>query len=295
MFKPRLLLVVLFLIGSSLTARADFLSGADSPASSLGANGDHYLATTSGMLYKKTSGTWTIIQNRLLVKGDRGAAGLRGPQGGTGPAGPRLRTAANATALAALIPNTMGEPVVRLDNKSIWIANSTTTGDYSQISTAGTTGPAGPAGAAGPTGPAGAAGAAGAPGTAGTFANGQLLKDSTGATVLSPNLRQMFMPNGTDAAIDFSDPQQVTFGPNDTTQISTYANTDYSQAGLYTATGTYSCSVEVNADGTNPGTPKTTITLNAQQLLITGIPSTNPLTLNSIWNDAGTLKVSAGP
>ena len=49
-------------------------------------NGDYYINTTTGDLYKKTNNTWTNISN---IKGPEGAQGPQGPQGIQGKQGPQ--------------------------------------------------------------------------------------------------------------------------------------------------------------------------------------------------------------
>jgi hypothetical protein len=59
--------------------------GTTVPASGLGVNGDLYLRTTTGDVYQKASGAWSIVGN---IMGPAGATGATGPAGPTGPMGP---------------------------------------------------------------------------------------------------------------------------------------------------------------------------------------------------------------
>lgn len=63
------------------------LSGSTAPSTLLGTNGDYYINTTSGALYKK-NGTWSVILNLIGQPGQAGAPGVNGSVvtvGGTVP------------------------------------------------------------------------------------------------------------------------------------------------------------------------------------------------------------------
>jgi hypothetical protein len=66
---------------------AEWYSGAGAPASGLGVNGDHYLNTTTGDVYKKLANTWTATGN---IKGATGPSGSGGAQSITATAGSAL-------------------------------------------------------------------------------------------------------------------------------------------------------------------------------------------------------------
>lgn len=58
--------------------------GAGAPAGGTGVDGDYYLRTTNGDVYKKTAGVWAVVGN---IKGPTGATGATGPAGPAGPPG----------------------------------------------------------------------------------------------------------------------------------------------------------------------------------------------------------------
>src|SRR5690554_519670 len=62
----------------------DFLHGSTDPGASLGKEGDVYLNTSSGDLFRKENGTWTLLMNLV---GPEGPEGPQGPQGEQGPPG----------------------------------------------------------------------------------------------------------------------------------------------------------------------------------------------------------------
>src|SRR5690554_8065234 len=62
----------------------DFLHGNTDPGASLGKEGDVYLNTSSGDLFRKENGTWTLLMNLV---GPEGPEGPQGPQGEQGPPG----------------------------------------------------------------------------------------------------------------------------------------------------------------------------------------------------------------
>ena len=63
-------------------------NGTGAPSNVLGVNGDYYLEDVSGDLYKKSSGTYSVVANLL---GPAGAAGTPGANGTNGAAGTVLR------------------------------------------------------------------------------------------------------------------------------------------------------------------------------------------------------------
>jgi|SRR5690625_1736747 len=62
----------------------DFLHGSTDPGASLGNEGDVYLNTSSGDLFRKENGAWTLLMNLV---GPEGPEGPQGPQGQQGPQG----------------------------------------------------------------------------------------------------------------------------------------------------------------------------------------------------------------
>jgi hypothetical protein len=63
------------LTGAAGANGATWRNGSGAPANSLGANGDYYLDTATGDVYKKAAGTYSVVGN------------IKGPTGATGPAG----------------------------------------------------------------------------------------------------------------------------------------------------------------------------------------------------------------
>lgn len=66
------------------TGASVWFSGAGIPSGATGKNGDFYLKTANGDVYKKVAGTWTVIVN---IKGPAGANGVDGATGAQGPQG----------------------------------------------------------------------------------------------------------------------------------------------------------------------------------------------------------------
>ena len=64
-----------------------FLHGADDPSADLGRDGDVYLNTTSGDLFRKENGAWALLMNLVGPEGPEGPQGDQGPQGEQGPPG----------------------------------------------------------------------------------------------------------------------------------------------------------------------------------------------------------------
>lgn len=56
-----------------------WFDGAGVPSSGTGSNGDYYLNTTNGDVYRKTSGTWSVVGNIKGPQGNAGADGADGP------------------------------------------------------------------------------------------------------------------------------------------------------------------------------------------------------------------------
>src|SRR5690606_23320909 len=63
----------------------DFLHGDTDPTGALGKEGDVYLNTSSGDLFRKENGSWTLLMNLVGPQGPQGPEGPEGPQGEQGP------------------------------------------------------------------------------------------------------------------------------------------------------------------------------------------------------------------
>src|SRR5690606_1571105 len=62
----------------------DFLHGSTDPGASLGKEGDVYLNTSSGDLFRKENGAWTLLMNLVGPQGPQGQQGQQGPPGADG-------------------------------------------------------------------------------------------------------------------------------------------------------------------------------------------------------------------
>jgi hypothetical protein len=111
------------------------------PSGTLGTDGDWYLDTTTGSVYEKVGGTWTL---RMTMTGATGGVGVTGPMGPTGPAGARGVTGPTG-------PQGVTGPMGPTGPQGV-------TGATGAASTV--VGPTGATGATGPAGPTGATGAA---------------------------------------------------------------------------------------------------------------------------------------
>lgn len=60
-----------------------WFDGAGVPSSGTGSNGDYYLNTSNGDVYRKSAGAWSVVGN---IKGPQGDAGADGADGADGPA-----------------------------------------------------------------------------------------------------------------------------------------------------------------------------------------------------------------
>jgi hypothetical protein len=63
---------------------AAWYNGTGAPSVSLGTNGDYYLDDSTGNVYQKSAGAWSIAAS---IKGPQGIQGIQGIQGPIGPAG----------------------------------------------------------------------------------------------------------------------------------------------------------------------------------------------------------------
>jgi hypothetical protein len=137
MFKRFFLIIAAIALTSSATARANFLSGTTTPPADLGADGDHYLNIATGTLSKRTSGTWSAIQSRIVARGDRGITGQRGVAGPIGPAGPGLRVFPNTPTRTSASPQYFGQLCLQSDTNSLWRGTAETPGAWQLIPTQG--------------------------------------------------------------------------------------------------------------------------------------------------------------
>lgn len=148
-----------------------WLSGAGAPANSIGTEGDFYIDTTAGGLYRKGPSVWSFVRSIIGpqgVAGPTGATGPAGPTGATGAAGQSVRILGSVGSVGALpfSGNTTGDGYLIAGDLYIW-NGSTWTNVGNITGPQGATGPAGPQGVAGPTGATGPAGPTGDAGPAG--------------------------------------------------------------------------------------------------------------------------------
>lgn len=139
------------------------------PSGGTGVDGDLYLRTANGDVYKKTSGSWGVIAN---ITGPEGPAGSTGPTGATGAAGSNGTNGTNGTngVDGATWLTGSGAPsggadddlYLRTSNGDVYKRVSGSWGVIGNI-----TGPTGPQGATGATGAAGSNGSNGSNGADG--------------------------------------------------------------------------------------------------------------------------------
>src|SRR5690625_7385671 len=65
----------------------EFLSGTSDPTPDIGDDGDVFLNTSSGDLFKREGGSWSLLMNLVGPQGPQGPQGPEGPQGAQGPDG----------------------------------------------------------------------------------------------------------------------------------------------------------------------------------------------------------------
>lgn len=140
---------------------ATWYTGSGAPGNGSGVDNDLYLRTSNGDVYKKTSGSWSVVAN---ITGPQGPSGATGAAGATGPAG---ANGTNGTDGATWITGT-GSPVGYGVNSDLYLDISNgdvykkTAGSWNLI-----TNIKGPQGATGATGAAGTNGTNGTNGTDG--------------------------------------------------------------------------------------------------------------------------------
>lgn len=83
--------------GAGGGAAMQFLYGDGDPTPDLGRDGDVYLNTSSGDLFKREDGDWTLLMNLVGPQGPQGQQGPRGQQGPQGEQGPPGRGIADIT------------------------------------------------------------------------------------------------------------------------------------------------------------------------------------------------------
>jgi hypothetical protein len=88
--------------GTAGAAGAKWYSSASDPSSAIGITGDYALNTTSGDVFKRGAGGWTLEGNLM---GPTGATGAQGPQGATGATG-ATGTAGSRWHVVSGIPST---------------------------------------------------------------------------------------------------------------------------------------------------------------------------------------------
>ncbi len=70
------------------SAAGAWLTGNSAPGATLGKDGDLYLNLSTGDVWQKTFGAWTLASNIIGPQGSAGIAGPQGPKGDAGAAGP---------------------------------------------------------------------------------------------------------------------------------------------------------------------------------------------------------------
>lgn len=73
--------------GTTVLTGTSWYDGPGAPSAYTGVDGDYYLDDTAGNVYKKTSGSWTLITNLKGATGTSGGAGAAGATGGVGANG----------------------------------------------------------------------------------------------------------------------------------------------------------------------------------------------------------------
>lgn len=92
--------------GATGAAGADgsvWRNGSGAPSSGTGVNGDYYLDTATGDVYKKASGSYSVVGNIKGPTGATGATGSTGATGATGAAGPNTVTTSTTTNITGIL------------------------------------------------------------------------------------------------------------------------------------------------------------------------------------------------
>jgi hypothetical protein len=138
---------------------ATWRDGSGAPSNGLGVNGDYYLDTATGDVYKKAAGTYSVVGN---IRGATGATGA------TGSAGLDGKTLHNGSGVPSGGLGVNGD--FYIDTTGFLIYGPKAAGVWgSGTSIVGPAGATGATGATGSVGPTGATGPAGAGITAGTI------------------------------------------------------------------------------------------------------------------------------
>jgi len=72
-------------------------NGTSTPLNTFGNNNDYFIINSTGVVYKKIDGVWTI---QFIISGPQGPQGPAGPAGGIGPTGPQGPAGAPGQAIA---------------------------------------------------------------------------------------------------------------------------------------------------------------------------------------------------
>jgi hypothetical protein len=152
--------------GATGAAGSAWRSAAGIPSNGLGVNGDYYLNTSTGDVYAKSGGVYSVVAN---IKGATGAQGSTGATGSQGPSGTNGNTIRYGTSTASSGLGIDGDFYINTTTNILFgpksLGSWPSTG-VSLIGPAGATGSQGPAGSTGATGSQGPTGATGAAGSA---------------------------------------------------------------------------------------------------------------------------------
>jgi hypothetical protein len=154
---------------STSSSGGGLLYGEGIPGSTIGADNDSYINTTTGIFYLRTTGTWAQVFS--MATGPQGPQGTAGTNGTNGTNG---NTLLSGTTNPSNTNGANGDYYINLSNYALF--GPKTSGIWgTSISLIGETGPTGPQGETGATGAQGGSGPAGSNGTAG-------VAGATGAT-----------------------------------------------------------------------------------------------------------------
>ena len=177
----------------------NFLSGSGVPSNDVGANGDVYLNSVNGDLYKKESSTWSVIANLKGLKGDAGTNGTNATNGAKGADGATWLSGATA-------------PTSTLGKTGDFYLNTATSDVYSKatgswVLSLNIKGATGATGANGTNGTNGAMGADGATWLFGTAVptTYYIYTKSSNAWALSGNIKGTTGANGFGTQAQYDD------------------------------------------------------------------------------------------
>lgn len=127
--------------------------------------------------------------------------------------------------------------------------------------------------------------------------NGVRLFDPTGSLAFHSGSRQLLNPDGTTVAIDYGTNGSVVFF--DYSGGSVAADGSWSFGYLSGSSGGEATSLASNGSPTQAfdlNVPKMTFgVVGGTKILLVGLPTSDPAVSYQLWNNAGTLKISAGP